>query len=392
VPSQQAPVARRPGTSSLNALPCATPNLNSRLITDAMSTRTLTGRALEHCETRWRRHDVSSLVGTVAHRKYVHVDVDRLSLKETGVASAPQEPILAPPMNHEFDPFRFREAAPAPVSAEPPEPGQPWTTISTEWVGWAEEQLRDGHDPDELFETLMWGGGSYADVAGLLHHKLAHAFRSPELRERESLGELSSFTDHRIKRIPTDYLEIYAARGLLCESEVRELLNSMIGKTESSRLSQDTGTAPGRTSQTYHFCEANRTPLSMAVQTRICDLLSTHLDFAEALQGQIYAIDERYGAHFDGQGMTHEFRAWDDVLRTGTRLWSLVIYLADSAVGSGTQFPRLDLELNPRQGDAVFWKNYYPSGNMNPYALHQGLPAGRDQTKIILTQWLRSPI
>ena len=73
---------------------------------------------------------------------------------------------------------------------------------------------------------------------------------------------------------------------------------------------------------------------------------------------------------------------------------TLLIYLAEEQEGGATRFPDLGLDVEPRRGDAIFFRNVHtPLLDDEPYAMrthfdaaHAGEPVTRG-TKHILTKW-----
>jgi prolyl 4-hydroxylase len=73
----------------------------------------------------------------------------------------------------------------------------------------------------------------------------------------------------------------------------------------------------------------------------------------------------------------------------GQRLVTCLMYLNDVAVGGGTTFPKLNLEVSARKGSMlVFYNCYRDSTLRHPDSLHGGLPVQRDE-KWACNLWFR---
>jgi prolyl 4-hydroxylase len=70
----------------------------------------------------------------------------------------------------------------------------------------------------------------------------------------------------------------------------------------------------------------------------------------------------------DAPGVVEELR-----LR-GQRLVSFLIYLNDDYEAGETAFPRLNMHIKGRKGDALYWANVDGQGRQHPLAFHGGLP------------------
>ena len=51
----------------------------------------------------------------------------------------------------------------------------------------------------------------------------------------------------------------------------------------------------------------------------------------------------------------HDMSAGDNALACGPRILTFFLYLSDVEEGGGTNFPKLDLTVQPKRGSAVLW-------------------------------------
>ena len=92
--------------------------------------------------------------------------------------------------------------------------------------------------------------------------------------------------------------------------------------------------------------------------------------------------DDGYAAHTDCDptNALHE---------PGSRMASLIVYLADDFDGGETEFPLLGLKLKPPVGSALLFYNYGPGWGgeqCNRDTLHRSNPVTRG-TKVVLQRW-----
>jgi len=111
-------------------------------------------------------------------------------------------------------------------------------------------------------------------------------------------------------------------------------------------------------------------------------LLSRDPTTVEPLQLVRYASpDAFYNVHHDhGEfyGKTTEHRPW-----------TVLVFLNNVNHGGHTWFPKLDLKIAPRAGDAIAWSNVNSEGKADPDMVHAGQPPGEDGIeKYAVNIWL----
>ena len=180
-----------------------------------------------------------------------------------------------------------------------------------------------------------------------------------------------------------DKAELFLLPGFLAPAECNRLVELIEGNLRPSPIYNDKTSA--RTSQT-HFFRAEE-PEVVALQTKLDALLGLERRQAETLQGQRYDVGQEFRHHCDF------FRAHKDYwqkerLRGGQRCWSAMVYLNRVEAGGKTDFPALDLQVEPEPGLLIAWNNMDRNGRHNDATRHAGLPveAGR---KYVVTQWYR---
>lgn len=109
-------------------------------------------------------------------------------------------------------------------------------------------------------------------------------------------------------------------------------------------------------------------PIVRKVEERASRICHVPLEHFETVQPFTYKEGMFYKAHTDnGQ--------YDHLLPSGTRIFTLLVYLTDVRAGGGTRFNKLDLHVPARKGAAVLFVNTLDSDPMktDPRTLHEGV-------------------
>lgn len=92
-----------------------------------------------------------------------------------------------------------------------------------------------------------------------------------------------------------------------------------------------------------------------------------------------YLPGEHFEPHFDFLDPSNPALA-DQILKTGQRVVTFIIYLTDDFEGGETYFPEVKYRFKGRKGDAVFFRNLTTEGAPDLKALHAGLaPVGGEK-------------
>ena len=111
--------------------------------------------------------------------------------------------------------------------------------------------------------------------------------------------------------------------------------------------------------------------VSWDIAVRASQLLSVEPDTVESLQLVRYTNPKaEYQLHHDHGG----FYGKD----TEHRTWTMLIFLNDVPAGGNTAFPKVELEVTPRAGDALVWSNIKENGEVDPDMVHMGKPPTRE--------------
>ena len=106
---------------------------------------------------------------------------------------------------------------------------------------------------------------------------------------------------------------------------------------------------------------------------KIQKLTSKPFGHMELPQVARYTDSQRYVEHYDGVD-PHTPAGKAFVASGGQRIATVLMYLNDVDDGGGTSFRRINVEIKPRKGHAVIFFPAFMNGELDPDALHAGMP------------------
>lgn len=169
-----------------------------------------------------------------------------------------------------------------------------------------------------------------------------------------------------------------------CEALIAEAQPRMARSKTVETQSGGEEINPNRTSEGMFF-QRGENGIVATLEARIAKLVNWPLENGEGLQILHYGPGAEYKPHYDYFDPAEPGTA-TIVKRGGQRVGTLVIYLNDPVKGGGTVFPDIQLEVGPRQGNAVFFS--YERPHPATKTLHGGSPVVEGE-KWIATKWLR---
>jgi prolyl 4-hydroxylase len=119
--------------------------------------------------------------------------------------------------------------------------------------------------------------------------------------------------------------------------------------------------------------------LAWHVSEQAAQLLGQSPEAVEPLQVVRYTSPAaEYHVHHDHGGFYGK--------STEARPWTVLVFLAQPFDGGYTSFPKLVLDVLPRTGDALVWRNVLSDDTADPEMVHAGLPPTRGE-KYALNVW-----
>lgn len=197
--------------------------------------------------------------------------------------------------------------------------------------------------------------------------------------------------DRSIQLLCTYYSPFVAViDSFLSSDECEQLIESSKGSLKESRVvSPDDGSLSTHHARTSTSCSFQRsaTDLITLIERRIEALLHWPTIHGEGLQILRYTKDAEYRPHYDFFDTKDE--GYRKIIgKGGQRVGTLLMYLSDLEAGGGTRFPKINLEVRPKKGMALYFSNVTYDGAIEPLSLHAGLPV-ISGTKYLATKWLR---
>jgi prolyl 4-hydroxylase len=153
------------------------------------------------------------------------------------------------------------------------------------------------------------------------------------------------------------------------------------GLDRSTVLSENSPVQSSRTSR-HTFLDPGTSPAAATIMQRASALLGIPLSHFEQLQVAAYEKGQEYRAHNDA---CKQCTASKQDL---ARMYTLLVYLNDDFEGGHTVFPNCGVDVKPRQGMGVLWRNIDDNGTNLKSSFHAGESVTGRGTKWICTMWI----
>lgn len=273
--------------------------------------------------------------------------------------------------------------------------------------GWLRDSVASGAPADEMVESLVKMGRP-PDIASLmvaLAHKGLFLGKGdvvdPRMVARSRLGTPDAphaqehwldLGDRRVRKVMSmgrGNLEVEVYDDFISVPEMdhlkalvaQRLARSAVVGPEFSNVTHQSRTSSGA------FIDVGSTRIVQAIEARIERLTKIPVNHGEALQVLHYGNTEEYQPHYDF------FEPDDEVSKAtlagpGNRVGTLLLYLNEVDRGGATYFPKLDLAVHPRPGQALWFRYLDQSGQVDYRSEHAGLPIIAGE-KWVATKWLR---
>jgi prolyl 4-hydroxylase len=140
-----------------------------------------------------------------------------------------------------------------------------------------------------------------------------------------------------------------------------------------------------RSSQSAHIGK-RRDNIVSYVEDKAVSYMNTDINKLEPLQVVVYEKGQKYNPHYD-------FFSPDtpDVIQRGNRTKTILVYLNDlpEDAGGSTFFPKLNLRIQPKSLDAIYFENMNDNNELDYNTLHAGEPLLTNVTKYAINIWSR---
>jgi prolyl 4-hydroxylase len=179
----------------------------------------------------------------------------------------------------------------------------------------------------------------------------------------------------------TGFLKIY--NNFLTHEECDNLIKSTNYNFIDSTVLNDKNNSDidkkTRSSSSYYFKKAEN-PIILKIENMISKELNVPIENIEPIQMTIYNKNQEYLPHYD-----YIFNIENQ------RTHTFVVYLntLSENEGGSTHFVSYNKKIYPEKGKAICFKNTDTAGNLNKMSLHGGEKVLNDNTKYILSIWIR---
>lgn len=246
-----------------------------------------------------------------------------------------------------------------------------------------------GHPMARIFCTNLLANGAFGPRDwSLARARLKDEARVDPVRARvfEVLERMDIDGDGEPSVLPeprrlSDGLEIDLFPGLFSAAECDLLLATAEPRYMPSTIHDGQGRErphPLRSSDGAPIHWLIEDPATQALNRRLARASGTGCDQAEPLLVLRYRPGQEYRRHFDAlPGLANQ------------RVRTALVYLNDDYAGGETEFPRLDLRVKGRKGDALVFSNTGPDGAPHPASEHAGTPVSAG-VKYLASRWIRA--
>jgi prolyl 4-hydroxylase len=117
-------------------------------------------------------------------------------------------------------------------------------------------------------------------------------------------------------------------------------------------------------------------PATQALNRRIAAISNTQVDQGEPLLILRYHPGQQYRRHTDWLGEANR------------RIKTTLVYLNEGYGGGETVFPKAELTVKGRKGDAIVFRNCGEDGYLDPMSEHAGMPV-TSGIKYLASRWIR---
>jgi prolyl 4-hydroxylase len=140
-----------------------------------------------------------------------------------------------------------------------------------------------------------------------------------------------------------------------------------------------------RSSQSAHVGKRRDTIVSY-VEDKAVKYMGSDINKLEPLQVVVYEKGQKYNPHYDFFTPNTP-----DVINRGNRTKTILVYLNDIPKESGgaTYFPKINLRVQPKGLDAIYFENMNDNNELDYNTLHAGEPILTDVKKYAINIWLR---
>jgi prolyl 4-hydroxylase len=224
--------------------------------------------------------------------------------------------------------------------------------------------------------TNAWYPGDLNRIFQRLITDPALERHAPKVLSRPSLvgGDTEATADYQLGPwvlVLEDFLSAQETERMIqAGAEVGYARSTDVGKLDKDGTFEDK--VSDRRTSTNAWCNVKlceEDPVVKTVVSRIETLTQIPFNNSEALQLLRYEEGQFYKIHND-------YIAYEKERNEGVRVLTVFLYLSDVEEGGGTNFPKLDLTVEPKRGRALIWPSVLDEDphEIDSRTNHQALP------------------
>eukprot|EP01094_Clydonella_sp_ATCC50884_P016246 TRINITY_DN2700_c0_g1_i2.p1 TRINITY_DN2700_c0_g1~~TRINITY_DN2700_c0_g1_i2.p1 ORF type:complete len:267 (-),score=111.63 TRINITY_DN2700_c0_g1_i2:135-935(-) len=210
----------------------------------------------------------------------------------------------------------------------------------------------------------------------------ASASALPRVNDNDVVGSVRalSWTEPRV----------FLYRHFLTQAECEYIIAKGLAKglKRSTVVSGDSGAVSTARTSSGLFLSSDNDPVLQRIEERVAVFSHMPVENQEQFYLLEYQEGQKYDVHPDFFPPQDGF---EKHIEAGQRKLTVLMYLSAPAAGGETFFPNAaaaDLQVQPRQGDAVLFHSMNADGSMDWHSVHGSAPV-RSGTKYALTKWVR---
>lgn len=265
-------------------------------------------------------------------------------------------------------------------------------SFTPEWKLWIWSNIVSGFNRESLFNILLNYGFDYNLIKQELEQEPTDTMVWQRQYSQQLLNEPFEvdilplnkiLCDNALSyRVETNLVEMYRVPDFLRYDECDRIVELMDPKCVKMRSKKDT---PGRLTAEMGIDD----PFLNVINERISEYLKISPDMGDPVEFEKYVKGAEYKEHYDYFPVGNKAKANQaDLNNRGQREWSILIHLNNSEETSSRPFKHINTDINLAKGEALIWKNTYPSGKENPFTKHITLPTEGD--KFTLKKYFRA--
>lgn len=273
--------------------------------------------------------------------------------------------------------------------------------------GWLREAAASGADSDEMVEGLIQMGrppeiaslmvglavkGLFITPGSGVDDRMVARSRVGSPTVPHAIHHFEDGGDGQYRKLMTTgdgNLRITVYENFIQPEEMAILKELTVHRLERSAVvgpGFSNVTAQSRTSSGA-FVDVGCHPLIQKLEARIAQISGLPVSHGEAFQILHYGNTEEYQPHYDFfEPATEEEK--QNLVGPGNRVQTWLFYLNDVEEGGATYFPKLDLAIHPKPGQALMFSYMGEDGKLDYRSEHAGLPVTQGN-KWIATKWIR---